>query len=171
MSTEEGKVPAGSSDVVTSFVPDWSKPQVVFCVGCMFSGKTDLLIKWARDAQREGGLVLLAYKPEIDTRTLKSEIVSRSGSRMECTLVQDGQDLLRKAVPVLTKIKQLFGERVHVVVAIDEAQFIDGIQDAVFVLRNTYRCIVILAGLLGTKDLDQGTWSNTAKLLPYCEHI
>lgn len=83
----------------------------VIC-GCMFSGKTEELIRrinvlsYARKN-------IVVFKPKVDNRYSDTEIVSHSGARVPCRIVEKAQDILN-----------LVDDDVEVV-AIDEIQFFD----------------------------------------------
>ena len=83
----------------------------VIC-GCMFSGKTEELVRLLRRAEYARRRVLL-IRPAIDTRT--SEVaLSRAGSSWPSTSVEDPREILDLAA----------GDGAEIV-AIDEAQFFD----------------------------------------------
>lgn len=79
--------------------------------GCMFSGKTEELIRRLNRA-RFAKLEVVVFKPAIDVRYAVEDVVSHSEERMRALPVQNASDILK-----------------HVgrasVVGIDEAQFFD----------------------------------------------
>lgn len=83
----------------------------VIC-GCMFAGKTEELIRRINVlsfAKKD----ILVFKPKIDNRYSETEIVSHSGARIPCIVVEKAKDILKH-------IKD------HIeVVAVDEVQFFD----------------------------------------------
>lgn len=81
--------------------------------GCMFSGKTDEMLRLIRRAEIAGRRVLLV-RPAIDSRTEAGSVESRSGVTYKALSVADSSDI----PPIVT------GERASLV-AIDEAQFFD----------------------------------------------
>lgn len=81
--------------------------------GCMFSGKTDEMLRLIRRAEIAGRRVLL-IRPAIDDRTEAGSIASRSGVAWSAKTVADSDE-----IPPLVS-----AERASVV-AIDEAQFFD----------------------------------------------
>lgn len=101
--------------------------------GCMFSGKTEELIRRlirARIARQD----VMVFKPSVDTRYAKYDIVSHAGHRLPCT-----------AVPKASDIARLRGE--EQVIGIDEAQFFGPeLVEIVDALAND-GCRVIVAGL------------------------
>jgi thymidine kinase len=101
--------------------------------GCMFSGKTEELIRRLNRARYATQRVLMV-KPAIDTRYAVADVVSHSDARYPCQPVHHAADILRIA-----------GDAE--VVGVDEAQFFD--QDLVAVverLANEGRRVVV-AGL------------------------
>jgi thymidine kinase len=89
--------------------------------GSMFSGKSEELIRRVRRAQIARQRVQL-FKPKIDERYSRSEIVSHSEMKMPSAVVECPQDIMR-----------LVDDRTEVV-GIDEGQFFDaslvGVVDA-----------------------------------------
>jgi len=80
--------------------------------GCMFSGKTEELIRRlvrARIARQE----VLVFKPAVDTRYAREDIVTHGGLRLPCQPVARASDMLRHVGSAQ-------------VVGVDEAQFFDG---------------------------------------------
>ena len=80
----------------------------VIC-GSMFSGKTEELIRRVRRAQIARQKIEL-FKPEIDTRYSKDEIVSHDDQKMPSRVIKDANEI----IPLSLEAQ---------VVAIDEAQF------------------------------------------------
>jgi thymidine kinase len=81
--------------------------------GCMFSGKTDELLRLIRRAEIAGRRVLLV-RPAVDDRTADGSIESRSGVTWTARTVRDSSE-----IPPLVSASRAS------VVAIDEAQFFD----------------------------------------------
>lgn len=77
--------------------------------GCMFSGKTEELIRRLRRAKIAKQIVLV-FKPKIDTRYSVDEIVSHSEQSLPSIIVETPQEILE-----LSKDAQVIG--------IDETQF------------------------------------------------
>ena len=80
--------------------------------GCMFAGKTEELIRRI-NVLSYAKKNIIVFKPKVDNRYSDSEIVSHSGARVPCLVVEKAQDILKK-VKVVTEV-----------VAIDEVQFFD----------------------------------------------
>jgi len=101
--------------------------------GCMFSGKTEELIRRlvrARYAKQE----VRIFKPRIDNRYSEDEIVSHSRMSLRCHVVETAEDVWR------------LGQSIQVV-AVDEVQFFGpDIVPVVESLANS-GCRVLVAGL------------------------
>ena len=80
--------------------------------GCMFAGKTEELIRRIKVLEYAKKKIAV-FKPKIDNRYSDSEIVSHSGAKVPCLVVEKAQDILKKI------------EADTEVVAIDEVQFFD----------------------------------------------
>lgn len=79
--------------------------------GCMFSGKTEELIRRLRRAQI-AKLNVKIFKPEIDVRYSKEEIVSHSDQSLPSMIIKSSKEIIQHS-----KNAQVIG--------IDEAQFFD----------------------------------------------
>ena len=80
--------------------------------GCMFAGKTEEFIRRI-NVLSYAKKNIIVFKPKIDNRYSDSEIVSHSGAKVPCLVVEKAQDILKKI------------EADTEVVAIDEVQFFD----------------------------------------------
>lgn len=80
--------------------------------GCMFAGKTEELIRRI-NVLSYAKKNIIVFKPKIDNRYSDSEIVSHSGAKVPCLVVEKAQDILKKIEADIE------------VVAIDEVQFFD----------------------------------------------
>ena len=100
--------------------------------GCMFSGKTDEMLRLIRRAEIAGRRVLLV-RPAMDDRTEAGAVASRSGLSWQAESVADSS-----AIP-----PRVTAERASVV-AIDEAQFFDdGLPDVAEMLAAEGRSVLI----------------------------
>ena len=95
-------------DVVRQPTQGW----IEVIVGCMFSGKSEELIRRLRRAQIAKQRVQV-FKPTIDTRFSAQDIVSHSEMRIESAVVANSRMLLDKVEPDTE------------VIGIDEGQFFD----------------------------------------------
>jgi thymidine kinase len=102
--------------------------------GCMFSGKSEELIRRLKRA-RIAKLQVQVFKPSIDTRFSNIEVVSHTGEKIQAEAVSSSIEILNKLSSTIN------------VVGIDEAQFYD--MEIVKVVCEISRkgIRVILAGL------------------------
>lgn len=101
--------------------------------GCMFSGKTEELIRRLNRAIIAKQHVEI-FKPAVDTRYHTEEVVSHNQNRIASTVVEKAEDILEKAGSCK-------------VVGIDEAQFFDNsIVDVCNTLANQGKRVIV-AGL------------------------
>tara|TARA_B100001250_G_scaffold175263_1_gene150721 strand:- start:11 stop:574 length:564 start_codon:yes stop_codon:yes gene_type:complete len=82
----------------------------VIC-GCMFSGKTEELIRRLRRAQI-AKMSTIIFKPKVDSRYSKNEIVSHNKNRMNSKIINTTKEIISKSKNID-------------VIGIDEAQFFD----------------------------------------------
>jgi thymidine kinase len=123
--------------------------------GCMFSGKTEELIRRVRRAQIARQHVEM-FKPEIDTRYSPDEITSHSDLKIASTVVKSSADIIRLAGTAE-------------VIGIDEGQFFDlGIIDVVDTLANTGKRVIV-AGL--DQDYRGKPFEPMPQLLAIAEYI
>ncbi len=123
--------------------------------GCMFSGKTEELIRRIRRAQIARQQVAI-FKPTIDKRYSADHIVSHSEAKLESTAVDSSADVLRLAGDAQ-------------VVGIDEGQFFDmGIVDAAEKLADQGKRVII-AGL--DQDYRGKPFEPMPQLLAVAEYI
>lgn len=78
--------------------------------GCMFSGKTEELLRLLRRAS-VGGRSVVLIRPNVDTRTSAEVAESRSGARFACSTVDSASDILAAVMEAPCEV-----------VAIDEAE-------------------------------------------------
>ncbi len=123
--------------------------------GCMFSGKTEELIRRMRRAQIARQRVAI-FKPGIDDRYSSDHIVSHSESKLQSVSVGGSADVLRLA-----------GEAQ--VVGIDEGQFFDmGLVEVAEELANRGKRVII-AGL--DQDFRGKPFEPIPQLLAIAEYI
>lgn len=123
--------------------------------GCMFSGKTDELIRRLERARIARQRVVV-FKPEVDVRYADVEVVSHRDARIPCVPVSNASQILSKV-----------GEAQ--VVGIDEAQFFD--QELVHIcnaLANMGKRVVV-AGL--DQDFRGEPFRPMPELLAVAEYI
>jgi thymidine kinase len=124
-------------------------------VGCMFSGKTEELIRRLRRAEIARQKVAV-FKPKIDTRFSSDHIVSHSEAKLKSYVVQTSKE-----------IEQLAQEAQ--VIGIDEGQFFDiGIIQVAERLANSGKRVII-AGL--DQDYRGVPFEPMPQLLAIAEYI
>lgn len=110
------------------------KGSVEVICGCMFSGKTDELIRRLRRAVIARQKVQV-FKPAIDIRYAVEKVTSHAGNDFKAVPVETSADILQRLDPEAT------------VIGIDEAQFFDdGIIQVVDFLAESGRRVIV-AGL------------------------
>ena len=131
---------------------------IEFLSGPMYSGKTDELLRRLNRA-RIADQSYLAFKPGIDDRYKKEEIVSHDGRTVECEVIQK-----ERPENILSLVK----EDTRIVV-IDEVQFFDiSVVEVIEDLADLGKRVIV-AGL----DLDfRGEpWEVSAELLSRAEYV
>lgn len=110
-----------------------NKGSIEVICGCMFSGKTEELIRRVKRA-RIAGLNTLIFKPKIDVRYSVNEVVSHNDNSVESIAISGAKEILKH-----------YGEAR--VIGIDEIQFFDAeiIEICKFLAYQNRR--VIVAGL------------------------
>jgi thymidine kinase len=136
------------------------KGKLIVHTGSMFSGKTSSLEK---DVKRFNiaGYKTIAFKPSIDNRFRRNEIVTHDLTSMDCILVNDIDELL-----------EYVDELEPDVIGIDEIQFLQGPVDKI--ISGIYKLLsrditVVVAGL----DMDfTGTPFEIVKeLMPIADYL
>ncbi len=123
--------------------------------GCMFSGKTEELIRRIRRAEIARQKVAI-FKPGIDTRYSADHIVSHSDAKLRSTVVENSGQILKLAADAQ-------------VVGIDEGQFFDmGIVDVAEEMANQGKRVII-AGL--DQDYRGKPFEPMPQLLAVAEYI
>ncbi len=124
-------------------------------VGCMFSGKTEELIRRLRRAEIAKQKVIV-FKPKIDNRYSSDHIVSHSEAKLKSLVVESSREIEQ-----LAQDAQVIG--------IDEGQFFDtGIVDVVERLANQGKRVLI-AGL--DQDYRAKPFEPMPQLLAIAEYI
>jgi thymidine kinase len=123
--------------------------------GCMFSGKTEELIRRIRRAEIARQRVAI-FKPRIDNRFSSDHIVSHSEARLLSTVVDKSSDILSRSSEAQ-------------VIGVDEGQFFDpGIVDVAEQLANEGKRVII-AGL--DQDYRGKPFEPMPQLLAVAEYI
>ncbi len=123
--------------------------------GCMFSGKTEELIRRLRRAMIARQEVKI-FKPKIDTRYSEDEIVSHNSQALPSEIVENSSEILEKVGNAQ-------------VIGIDEAQFFDaGIVDVCNKLADEGKRVIV-AGL--DQDYKGKPFEPMPQLLAVAEYI
>jgi thymidine kinase len=126
----------------------------VIC-GCMFSGKTEELIRRIRRAQIAKQKVIV-FKPAIDTRYSDDQIVSHSEQSHTSVSVNDASEILKHVTD-------------HQVIGVDEAQFFSAdLLDICDLLANNGKRVIV-AGL--DQDYRGKPFEPIPQLLAIAEYI
>ena len=124
-------------------------------VGCMFSGKTEELIRRMRRAEIAKQRVAI-FKPKIDNRFSPVHVVSHSDARFQATVVDRASDI----IPLSANVQ---------VVGVDEGQFFDsGLVDVAQRLADEGKRVII-AGL--DQDFRGQPFEPMPHLLAIAEYI
>ena len=124
--------------------------------GCMFAGKTEELIRRI-NVLSYAKKNIIVFKPKIDNRYSDSEIVSHSGAKVPCLVVEKAQDILKKI------------EADTEVVAIHEVQFFEKDIVEVFEYLADKGIRVMVAGL--DKDFRGESFGVMPELLTRAEFV
>ena len=128
----------------------------VIC-GPMFSGKTEELIRRV-NRFTYANIRFLLFKPEIDKRYSKAEVVSHNDCSINSLVVNSSHDI----IPFMN------GNPNHRIIAIDEAQFFD--EELVDICKKyDMNHHFILAGL--DMDANGNPFPIMEKLLPMADHV
>lgn len=131
------------------------KGKLEIICGSMFSGKTEELIKRIRRAKFAKQKVII-FKPSIDTRYNKNQIVSHDSSAIDCIAIS-------KPIEMISLAKN------YDVIGVDEIQFFDeSIVDCCLTLIQKGKR-VIGAGL--DMDFEGNPFGSTPKLLAIADDI
>lgn len=136
------------------------KGKLIIHTGSMFSGKTSSLKK---DVNRFtiAGYKALAFKPQVDTRYGQTAIISHDNTSVDA-----------KVVDSIDGIVEYCDEYKPDVIAIDEAQFLEGDLNKILDTINEFlsqKITVILAGL--DMDFSAKPFELMKELMPYADYL
>ncbi|WLR49614.1 hypothetical protein LC065_20115 (plasmid) [Halobacillus litoralis] len=112
-------------------------------LGTMFSGKTSLLLKKFKENSRVERFVNMAFKPRKDTRDGQTEIKSHDGFSIDASPVGSPLEILKE----VDDMKSFVASFEHIIVYIDEVQFMDDVIISVIQNLNSQGIDVICCGL------------------------
>jgi len=143
-----------------------SQGWVEVITGCMFSGKSEELIRRVRRVKIAKQKVLL-FKPEIDNRYDPNSVVSHSGEKLEAIVVKDSRDIMKYVREHVLDSNN--GQYDFQVMAIDEIQFFDeGIIGVCQHYANNGKRVIV-AGL--DKDFRGNPFGSMPALLAIAEMV
>lgn len=136
------------------------KGKLIVHTGSMFSGKTSNL---ERDIKRFNiaGYKTIAFKPSLDNRHNKNEIVTHDSSSIECILVEDIDELVESC----NKLKAD-------AIGIDEIQFLGGAIDSIISGINQLLAkgvTIVVAGL--DMDFSGKAFEIVKELMPIADYL
>ena len=134
--------------------------EVVLFVGPMFGGKTTKLLS-AIDRYKYQGRRILAYKPNVDERYSKEDIVTHWGHKLNASRVSSGADISRKAT-------EAFGINGTGVIAVDEAFMIPDCGDHLVGLFKHGHTVLVSSLQLSS---DFTPYKELQTMLPYATKI
>ncbi|NLK44736.1 MAG: thymidine kinase [Tissierellia bacterium] len=136
------------------------KGKLIIHTGSMFSGKTSSLEK---DVKRFmiAGYKTVAFKPSLDTRHLKAEIVTHDNTSLQAVLVDH-----------VNEIVEYYNTYKPDVIAIDEVQFLGGRVDEIVSCVNRLlenNITIIIAGL--DMDFTGSPFEIVKELMPIADYL
>ena len=136
------------------------KNEFVMFVGPMFGGKTTKLLS-AIDRYKYQGRRIMAFKPDIDERYSKEEIVTHWGHKLNAVRINSGGQIENKLYDTL-------GAGAHTVIAVDEAFMIDGVGDALVKLFKKGHTVLVSSLQLSS---DFTPYKEMQAMMPYATKI
>ena len=136
------------------------KNEFVMFVGPMFGGKTTKLLS-AIDRYKYQGRNICAFKPDVDERYSKKEIVTHWGHKLDASRVSSGVAISRKVV-------ESFGNSGGSVVAVDEAFMIPECGDHLVDLFKQGNTILVSSLQLSS---DFTPYKEMQTMMPYATKI
>ena len=136
------------------------KNEFVMFVGPMFGGKTTKLLS-AIDRYKYQGRKILAFKPDVDERYSKEEIVTHWGHKLDAARISSG-------VAISRKVTESFGYVGGCVVAVDEAFMIPGCGDHLVSLFRKGHTILVSSLQLSS---DFTSYEELQKMMPFATKI
>lgn len=133
-------------------------PELVIFVGPMFSSKTSLLLQSIERFKYQNKKIV-AFKPKMDERYSKSEIVSHGGWKLKAEPINNGSEMLDWISVNISDVN---------VIAIDEFFMIPNVSSAVLDLFKAGKTI-IAASLDLSATLQP--FEEVNSILPYCTKI
>ena len=131
--------------------------QIHIIFGCMFSGKSTEITRIANKYKVLKKKILLVNH-SLDNRYANNNISTHNKIMMECTSVEDLQDLTHTESYINSEI-----------VIVDESQFFKGLLQFVVNGAEVDNKTMIVVGLNG--DSDRNPFGDILNLIPYCDSV
>ena len=132
------------------------KNEFVMFVGPMFGGKTTKLLS-AIDRYKYQGRKILAFKPDVDERYSKEEIVTHWNTRVPAKRIKHGVDIIESVSD---------GEKL--VIAVDESFMIPGVAETLIELFKAGHTIVVSSLQLSS---DFTPYEEMQAMMPYATKV
>ena len=126
----------------------------------MFGGKTTKLLS-AIDRYKYQGRKIMAFKPDVDERYSKEEIVTHWGHKLNAVRINSGGQIENKLYDTLSA-------GTHTVIAVDEAFMIDGVGDALVKLFKKGHTVLVSSLQLSS---DFTPYKEMQTMMPYATKI
>jgi thymidine kinase len=141
------------------------KNEFVMFVGPMFGGKTTKLLS-AIDRYKYQGRKILTFKPDVDERYSKEEIVTHWNTRVPAKRISNGQELIAelKSLPYHSPREKL----TDVVIAVDESFMIPGVGKALIELFKAGHTVVVSSLQLSS---DFTPYEEMQAMMPYATKV
>ena len=131
-----------------------SQPKLIVFTGPMFGSKTTKMLTVLERASYQNKRVI-AFKPKMDDRYSKGEIVTHAGLKFDAHNVQTGDEILELASD-------------YEVVGVDEAFMIEGAAKALLKLYNSGKTVAVSSIQLSASG---NPFDEIKDLLPWATHI
>ena len=139
-------------------------PEFVIFVGPMFGGKTTKLLS-AIDRYKYQGRRILAFKPDIDQRYSREEIVTHWGHKLNATRISKGEGIQACLNEVPRHSREILA---HTVIAVDEAFMIPNVGDTLVNLFKKGHTVLVSSLQLSS---DFSAYPEIQKMMPYATKI
>tara|TARA_Y100001938_G_scaffold149597_1_gene236965 strand:- start:943 stop:1500 length:558 start_codon:yes stop_codon:yes gene_type:complete len=131
-----------------------SQPKLIVFTGPMFGSKTTKMLTVLERASYQNKRVI-AFKPKMDERYAKGEIVTHAGLRFEANIVQTGSEILDAAHD-------------YDVIGVDESFMIEGSANALIDLYRRGKTVAVSSIQLSASG---NPFDEVKDLLPWATHV
>jgi len=140
------------------------KNEFVMFVGPMFGGKTTKLLS-AIDRYKYQGRKILAFKPDVDERYSKEEIVTHWGHKLNAIRINSGNNINDELISTPRHSREVL---THTVIAVDEAFMIPGAGATLIDLFQKGHTILVSSLQLSS---DFSPYKEIQDMLPYATKV